>query len=53
MVNLLIDNNANVNIASNDGSTPLHVAYKKGDFKTDLVVATRRLIDCLHSFQIK
>lgn len=33
MVNLLIDNNANVNIASNDGSTPLHTAFVKGNFR--------------------
>lgn len=30
MVKLLIDSKADVNIAAKDGSTPLHVAFKKG-----------------------
>lgn len=33
IVNLLIDNNANVNTASNDGSTALHLAYNSDKMK--------------------
>lgn len=31
MVKLLIENNANVNIVANDGTTPLHAAFDKGN----------------------
>lgn len=31
VVKLLIDSGANVNTAANDGSTPLHTAFQKGN----------------------